>query len=204
MPDVTVPDTHLGDFRLTYYWMAKEDKGPTSREVQLYTRRCKPLAKVSKQFATRLAREGTGQLQDGRTINVSGQCNCDYSPCFFAVSRKRRWGVGVNHRPLSPFRSVAVDPDTIPIGTLLYIPELDGLTMPGSSPWGGFVHDGCVIADDTGGSVAGNQIDLFMGRKRHYQVFDRRHRIKKVTVHEGKGRCEHKGESVARVNRNST
>lgn len=203
-PDA-IPDKILGEFQLTYYWMASERKGASERDVQLYTKKCKPLVKVSKSFAARLAREGTGKLLDGRTINVSGDCACDHKPCFFAVGRGRRWGVGVYERPLSPFRSVAVDPAEVSIGTLLYIPELDGLTMPGRKPWGGFVHDGCVVADDTGGNVTGNQIDLFVAQKPHYYSFYRRYRMKRVTVLDGQGRCEHDDDNkVVRVNRNST
>jgi 3D (Asp-Asp-Asp) domain-containing protein len=203
-PDA-IPDRLLGEFQLTYYWMASERKSTREREVQLYTKKCKPLVKVSKSFAARLTREGTGKLLDGRTINVSGECRCDHSPCFFAVGRKRRWGVGVYERPLSPFRSVAVDPSRVSIGTILYLPELDGLTMPGRQPWGGFVHDGCVVADDTGGKVTGDQIDLFMAHKPHYRSFYRRYRMKRVTVLDGRGRCERDGDNkLVRVNRNST
>ncbi|MEM9489085.1 MAG: 3D domain-containing protein [Myxococcota bacterium] len=191
----------LGEFQLTYYWVAhqKRDK----KEVQLYTQRCKPLAKVSRAFARRLGREGTGKLSDGRTINISGTCKCPRSPCYFALSDDQRWGVGVGHRPLSPFRSVAVDPEIVPIGTLLYIPELDGLTVPGRRPWGGFVHDGCVVADDRGGAIEGKELDLFMVKKSHYQAFDRRHRLKRVSVQDGRHRCKQQNGKLVPVNRNS-
>jgi len=193
----------LGSFEITYYWMAREarDKGPAT--VQLYGRKCKPLAVVSKSFAARLATEGTGMLRDGRVVNTSGTCPCE-SSCFFVVPRNNRWGVGVGKRPLSPFRSVAVDPRAIPIGSMLYIPELDGLTMPGRKPWGGFVHDGCVMADDRGGGVRGHQLDFFTGRRTHYNALYRRHRLKSVTVYDGTGRCEKHGRHVVAVNRNST
>jgi 3D (Asp-Asp-Asp) domain-containing protein len=120
------------------------------------------------------------------------------------VPKYARYGVGVAKRPLSPFRSVAVDPVEVPIGTMLYIAELDGLTMPGRGSYGGFVHDGCVLADDRGGGVKGHQIDFFTARRHHYTAFDRRHRLKSVTVYDGKGRCMRKGRRVvAAANRNS-
>ncbi len=202
-PPDAKPEAPLGSFQLTYYWMARESSGAKDPAVQLFTRRCKPLAKVSRAFAHRLALEGTGMLRDGRTINVSGECRCDFTPCFFEVGRKKRWGVGVGYRPLSPFRSVAVDPETVPIGSMLYIPELDGLTVPGRRPTGGFVHDGCVIADDTGGNVSGNQLDLFVALKPYYEAFDRRHRMKTVTVFDGRRRCKRDGNKLVPVNRNS-
>ena len=192
----------LGSFQFTYYWIAHE--GDAARSTQLYDRKCKPVAQVSPAFAERLVREGTGKLRDGRVLNTSGTCNCDNSPCFFEVPRYARYGVGVAKRPLSPFRSVAVDPAEVPIGAMLYIAELDGKTMPGRGDYGGFVHDGCVIADDRGGGVKGHQIDFFTARRHHYTAFDRRHRLKLVTVYDGKGRCMRKGRKVvAAANRNS-
>ena len=194
---------HLGTFQVTYYWMAEaRDKGPAT--VPIYRRKtCKPLAKVSKSFAHRLTLEGTGKLRDGRVVNTAGACKCDSSPCFFVVKKSKKWGVGVGKRPLVPYRSVAVDPGIVPVGTMLYIPQLDGLTMPGHAPYGGFVHDGCVRADDRGGNINGKQLDLFMGKRSHYRVFFHRNRLKTLTVLDGSHLCERHGRTVARANRNS-
>ncbi|MCG8420930.1 MAG: 3D domain-containing protein [Proteobacteria bacterium] len=202
MPPEQAAPQPLGNFQFTYYWIARQQKD-IKPEVQLYTSDCKPLAKVSKKFARQLSREGTGKLRDGRVINVSGSCDCEHSPCYFVPNRRKRWGVGVGKRALSPFRSVAVDPATVSIGTLLYVPELDGLTMPGRQPWGGFVHDGCVIADDRGGNVQGKQLDFFAVKKSHYHALYRRHRLTQVTVFEGSSRCQQVGKKLIPVNRNS-
>ena len=177
----------MGRFKLTYYWMPAETGGP--RKVQLYNKWCRPVARVSRGFERRLRLEGGGRLHDGRVLTYSGRCGCAHSPCFRVARRGHSWGTGVHERPLSPFRSVAVDPAHVSIGSVLYIPELDGLTMPGRSPYGGFVHDGCVVADDQGGGVRGRQLDLFTARKSHYSALDRRHRLKKVTVFRGGERC---------------
>lgn len=195
----------LGQFQLTYYWMAHENGKHRARNMRIYNAQCKPIAQVSRDFAMRLSLEGTGVLRDGRVINVSGPCACEYSPCFFVLEdENRRFGVGVLERPLSPFRSVAVDPSFVSIGTKLYIPEIDGLTMPGKPPWGGFVHDGCVVADDRGGGVEGKQIDFFMARKPFYQAFQRRHRLTQITVYSGAKRCEGEREvAAASADRNS-
>lgn len=194
----------LGSFQLTYYWLA-QPRGANPATEDLYHRKgCTSVAKVSPQFAKRLRTEGGGRLEDGRVINTSGACDCPSSPCFYEPAKHKRWGVGVGKRPLSPFRSVAVDTSMVSIGSLLYIPALDGLTMPGAKPWGGFVHDGCVIAHDTGGGVRGKQLDFFMAQRRHYASFDRRHRLKQVQVFDGAGHCEKKdGTVVASANRNS-
>jgi 3D (Asp-Asp-Asp) domain-containing protein len=177
----------MGRFKLTYYWLPAESGGP--RKVQLYNKYCRPVARVSRAFERRLRLEGGGKLHDGRVLTYSGRCGCSHSPCFRVARRGHSWGTGVHERPLSPFRSVAVDPRRVPIGRSLYIPELDGMAMPGRPPWGGFVHDGCVVADDQGGGVRGRQLDLFTARKTHYSVLDRRHRLKKVTVFDGGERC---------------
>lgn len=194
----------LGTFQLTYYWLAQPRGRHPETEDLLHRKGCTTVATVSPEFAKRLRIEGGGRLDDGRVISTSGTCDCPSSPCFFEPAKHKRWGVGVGKRPLAPFRSVAVDPSMVSIGTMLYIPALDGLTMPGSKPWGGFVHDGCVVADDRGGAVRGKQLDFFMAKRKHYSSFDRRHRLKRVSVFDGSKHCEKKGRSVvARANRNS-
>ncbi len=187
----------LGRYRLTYYWIAREQPSPRPRGVPLLDKQCRPLARVSADFARRVALEGTGRLRDGRVINVAGNCDCGGRACYVALDEDARWGLGATHKPLHPFRSVAVDTAQIELGMSLYIPELDGLTMPGHAPWGGFVHDGCVVASDKGGNVEGQHIDLFLGRRSHYHAFSKRHRLRSVTVFEGRGRCDVPHRSVA-------
>jgi 3D (Asp-Asp-Asp) domain-containing protein len=195
---------HLGRFAITYYWIAHERDRRGRRNTRIYDLACEPIARVSGEFAARLAREGTGKLKDGRVVNVAGPCECEYSPCFFHLDdEKSRFGVGVLERPLSPFRSVAVDPSFVTIGKRLYIPELDGLAMPGTPPWGGFVHDGCVVADDRGGAVQGQQIDFFMVRRVYYQAFRRRHRLKQITVHDGGKYCREQHANTTPADRNA-
>lgn len=170
--------------------------------VTLYSAKggCDAIAEVTKDFAAELELQGTGQLKDGRVLNIEGQCRCEKSPCFKVTEAK--WGTAGTGRPLQPFRTVAVDPKVVKLGSLLYVPLLEGRTMPGRAPWGGFVHDGCVVADDTGGGIDGNQLDLFVGRKGYYLGISgsggshswARH----VPVFEGSKVCERKGRVVAR------
>jgi 3D (Asp-Asp-Asp) domain-containing protein len=180
------PGKKLGTFQLTYYWTAA-DQG-TGKQVQLRDRQCRPLARVSGAFAGAVSVEGSGRLRDGRVITVTGNCECA-GPCFKYARAGHDWGTGADDRPLAPFRSVAVDPSHVSIGRLLYIPELDGVAMPGSRPWGGFVHDGCVVAADRGSGIKGRQIDLFAASQSHYFALDRRHHLKHVTVYDGAARC---------------
>jgi 3D (Asp-Asp-Asp) domain-containing protein len=161
---------------------------------------CEPIAEVTREFAHQLKVQGTGKLKDGRILNVWGHCGCATSPCFKVI--EHQWGTGGNGRPLQPFRTVAVDPKLIKLGSLLYVPLLEGRQMPGRSPHGGFVHDGCVVADDTGGGIKGKQLDLFVGRKAWYLGVSgsrgshswARH----VPVFDGAKLCERKGRRVSR------
>lgn len=58
---------------------------------------------------------------------------------------------------------VAVDPKVIPLGTKLYVESLDGTP-----------DYGYAIAEDTGGAIKGNKIDLFMESSKDVKKFGRR------------------------------
>lgn len=162
---------------------------------------CNVIAEVTHRFFAELALQGSGQLKDGRVLNVFGHCDCPSSSCF-QVAKTSKWGLAGTGRPLSPYRTVAVDPKVVPLGSLLYIPALDGLRMPGPPPIGGFVHDGCVVADDTGGNVQGKQVDLFVGRRGYWLALGRRggsHTwARHVQIFDGTGRCTRRGGQVSR------
>lgn len=169
--------------------------------VTLYEpRACEPIAEVTKEFAAQARLQGTGKLRDGRVINIWGACPCERKPCFKVTPNK--WGTAGNGKPLQPFRTVAVDRTVVKLGSLLYVPLLEGRTMPGRPPWGGYVHDGCLVADDTGGGINGKQLDLFVGRKAYYLGLSghggshawARH----IPVYDGSKICERKGRKVGR------
>ncbi len=190
-PDASVgdPGALLGDFQLTYYWVTTEDEFTGPKNTDLFDSSCNLLATVPAAFESSLALEGTGRLSDGRLLNVDGSCSCPTSPCYIEADANHPWGYGVQGKALVPFRSFAVDKSEIPYGTPLYVPELDGLSMPGDAPWGAFVHDGCVSADDTGGGIVGKHVDWFVALKVHYQSLDGDLGLGSVTVHEGGTRC---------------
>jgi hypothetical protein len=75
--------------------------------------------------------------------------------------------------------------------------------MPGRAPWGGYVHDGCVVADDTGGGIDGHQLDLFVGKKAWFQGLGTAHGgshawARHVDVFDGSKLCERKGRHVGK------
>ena len=162
---------------------------------------CEPLAETTREFMAELKMQGTGKLRDGRLVNFWGPCNCPNSPCFHVV-RRQQWGTTGTGRALQPFRTVAVDPKLIKLGSLLHIPLLEGRTMPGRPPWGGFVHDGCVVADDTGGAIQKRKIDLFVGRRGWFLGMSgrpgRNSWAHQVPVYDGSKICERKGRKVSR------
>jgi 3D (Asp-Asp-Asp) domain-containing protein len=169
--------------------------------VTLYTATCEPIAEVSHEFASQIELQGTGKLHDGRVLNIAGACRCGHSPCFTETASQ--WGTAGTGHPLSPFRTVAVDPRVVKLGSLLYVPLLEGRLMPGRPPWGGFVHDGCVLADDTGGGIDGKKLDLFVGRKAYFLGLSGRGGThswaRDVDVFDGSKICQRKGRTITRI-----
>jgi 3D (Asp-Asp-Asp) domain-containing protein len=208
----------IGDFTITFYYVIGEDEivrkkpandnsaelaavTPDQDNVTLFEAgTCKEIAEVSHEFAGQLALQGTGKLHDGRVLNIWGRCKCSSAPCFKVT--ENQWGTAGSNHPLQPFRTVAVDPKVVKLGTLLYVPLLEGRTMPGRAPWGGYVHDGCVVADDTGGHIDGNRLDLFVGRKAYFLGLSgsgSSHAwAKHVPVFDGSQICERKGRKISR------
>jgi 3D (Asp-Asp-Asp) domain-containing protein len=185
------PGPGLGRFAFTFYWIAEERDTPARPQTWIFDSRCLPVAAVSLRYLRELATEGTGLLGDGRLVNFEDRCICSWEgvACFREVRDERRWGIGVDDRPLVPFRSVAVDNAVIATGSRLYVPDLDGLVMPGAPPWGGFVHDGCVTADDRGSAIGGQHLDFFVAERGFFKLVDRDLHQKTVRVYDGGGRC---------------
>jgi len=77
---------------------------------------------------------------------------------FMAVSHPL--GCGVRNLPLMPFRTIAVDPATIPLESVIFVPELRGRRFTLNDRE--FIHDGYLFAGDRGGAIKGRHIDVFM------------------------------------------
>jgi 3D (Asp-Asp-Asp) domain-containing protein len=69
-------------------------------------------------------------------------------------------GCDARPTPMLPYRTVAVDPKVIPLGTVLFIPELRGQIFRLSGEV--FAHDGYVFAGDVGGAIKGAHIDFYV------------------------------------------
>ena len=95
--------------------------------------------------------------------------------------------ISIAKRPLTPFKSVAVDKNVIPIGEPLYIPEFDGLQLPDGS-----IHDGCVRADDTGGGIKKRKMDFFVVTYGNFRfLLDQLLGVSWITPHIEAPRCEY-------------
>jgi len=81
--------------------------------------------------------------------------------------KKYPWGVGIGNRPLVPFKSCAVDPAVIPIGSRIFLSILQGVHLPD-----GTVHSGYIDAVDVGRAIRGYHIDLFSGGQQWYSQLD--------------------------------
>lgn len=159
-----VPLVGKGEWALRYYWMASQDRYNDSvfrkdyAEERIYNKRGFFLGTFPLRFARALLMEGSGLLSDGRVLGYAGRCRFGFGYCFTEMNPLTHpYGRGAGYRPLIAFRSVAIDPELVPIGEPIYIPEFDGMRLPS-----GLIHDGCVRADDTGGNIKKQKLDFFV------------------------------------------
>ena len=151
----------LGKFKVTYYWVTCEDDTKGERDTELLDKKGHSLGKFRAEFVKKLRMEGTGRTVEGRTINWVGEGRCELV--------KTPWGLGAKDQSLEPFRSIAVDPKVIPLGTKILIPQAVGARLPDGS-----LHDGVFVAADTGSAIKGQHIDLFCGLERDMKIIQKR------------------------------
>lgn len=180
------PGRPLGTFRVTHYYVAEETQ---TGQWPLYAPACRRvLARTSRAFHHDISLEGTGRLRDGRLLNFSERCSCARPGfrgsriCYEELDRSQfPWGRGArfgeSHAPLVPFRSVAVDPEIVALGTVLYVPEWLGRAWPD-----GQISDGCVRAEDTGLLIRNRHLDLFVGSAGWAETLDSAHTVERVRV----------------------
>lgn len=157
----------LGTFRNTYYDFPSEADFDGAK-VPLKSARCETIAEVPRGFFESVCVQGSGTLRSGITVSFSKRdCACaevcprtDQKICFDSLDAAAYpWGRGATGKPITPLLTVAVDTDVIPLGTALYVPELDGVPRDSA----GTPHDGCFIAQDRGVRVKGKHVDFFTG-----------------------------------------
>lgn len=165
----------LGSLYPTFYNIADEAFHPGPKTEPLYEMGSgKLIAYVSKSFHEDLDIEGTGKLNDGRVLNVGTYVNGVWD---YKVLPGDAFGIGILGHNLHPYRSVAVDFVHLCkqanldfcnqpvvevrkrlIGALLFMPRLKGIPLNN-----GKTHDGFVCAQDVGGAIEFDRVDLFVG-----------------------------------------
>lgn len=146
--------TSLPRLAATLYYSAQQDDYASGSSARFRDIDGKVLRKGSNDFKRAASIEGTAVFSNGQVLNyherVGGEVRWEQT----------RHGYGIDARgcPLVPFRSAAVDPRVIPLGTKMIIHETRGMRLPG-----GKTHDGIWYATDTGDGITGKRIDLFTG-----------------------------------------
>ena len=195
-PDVKVTSggRMVGVFRNTYYDFPSEAdfSGPT---VKLMSASCAPIAEVPRAFHDAVCVQGSGSLKRGGTVSFAKRdCACaEVCPrtgqniCFDALDRgKFPFGRGAAGTPIMPLVTVAADTTVLPLGTVIYLPEMDGIPMPGGEPL-----DGCFVVEDRGSRVKGDHVDIFTGSPRNTKLLnDRVPSNEGVTIVVDVAKCE--------------
>jgi len=174
--DTTDDGTRVGSFSITFYWVEREEdhSGNQTFSIQTYDSTSNTTSEIDtarETFVEAASTQGNGLLTDGTIISYQDDCSgfvastVPYGVCFEIVNvLTYPYGRSREGTALSPYRGVAVGTSSITNGTELYIPLLDEVEMPGTE--GGFTHDGCVTADDTG--AGSTEIKLFVYRESNY------------------------------------
>jgi 3D (Asp-Asp-Asp) domain-containing protein len=158
----------LGTFKNTYYDFPNE--GDFEGEaVALMNSQCQRIKAVPRGFFESVCVQGSGMLSSGTPVSFSRRdCSCaelcprtEQKICFDALDASAfPWGRGATGQSITPLLTVAADPDVLPMGTGIYIPEYDGLPR---DPSHSGKHDGCFLVQDQGLKVKGRHVDVFTG-----------------------------------------
>lgn len=150
--------TLLGDFAPTFYRILDEnsDEWPDEeRSESLLTIDGELIERVTPAFKRQLDIEGSARLRDGRVVNFLKKTEDGWR---YMLVDDAPYGLAAAGDKLIPYRTLAVDPEVIPHGTVLFIPSLVGVRLPS-----GEIHDGYFFAHDTGQGITGRRIDVFVG-----------------------------------------
>lgn len=146
----------IGRATVTFYYTLDESdqRFAGKASVDLRGPSGKVIARTTQRFRRALVMQGTGILQDGRTVFYYGKVAGEHR---FRLTSKSRYGIGSTGCVLVPFRTIAADPKFIPPRSRVYIPEMKGARLPD-----GTTHDGRFVVTDRG-HFTGARIDLFVG-----------------------------------------
>lgn len=147
---------YLGRFKVTYYWAVDETEFPTNRSLPIYLADGQLLGRFSSAFVKAFRVEAAACLKDGRRIS--------YMRCANRAQVVDQF-LGYGGHKLTELRSIAVDPRLIPLGSVVYIPQAENVSIDGQTLGGVF------YAHDVGSAIKGKHIDIFVGRKQNMDAF---------------------------------
>lgn len=160
----------LGQMRPSFYWISIEPDDGKQKTKKLLDVHGRVLAITSADYYRKLRMEGTGRLTNGKVVNFhrfqqlpNGKKEILWRFC----GKEAPYGFGYEDIPLVPYRSAAVDPKLIPIGSWLYIPAAKGIALPD-----GTEHDGYFHAIDIGDAIEDRKIDIFTAIGDQRRVFE--------------------------------
>ena len=140
---------------LTFYWIVDESSSryDGKRDAELLDVRGRLIVRTHRRFRKELLMEGSGRLRDGRVVVFHKKLN---GVNRFRISNTR-YGRTSRGCALVPYRTIAVDPGVVPLGSKVFIPQLAGTKLPDGS-----THDGVFLATDRG-QFRGAHVDVFVG-----------------------------------------
>jgi len=138
----------------TLYYAAREQDYDTGNPVPFRDVNGETLHMGSAAFKKAASIEGTAIFTDGTVLNYHKRIGGEVR----WIRIRSKLGLDARGCPLVPFRSAAVDPSVIKLGSRLEISETVGMRLPD-----GGRHDGVWYAADTGDGIDGHRIDLFTG-----------------------------------------
>ena len=145
----------VGRALMTFYWIVDESapRYHGAHSAVLTDVHGNVIARTTSRFKKDVVMEGAGWLRDGRTVEYIGRIRGERR---FRVTNLK-YGCSSTGCALSPYRTVAVDPRFVKLGSRIYVPQLKGAKLPDGS-----VHDGMFVAVDRG-AFRGHHIDVFVG-----------------------------------------
>ncbi|MCS7250078.1 MAG: 3D domain-containing protein [candidate division WOR-3 bacterium] len=147
---------YLGKFKVSFYWIVKEEDYKGKKSIPLYLEDGRLLGYFCADFIKDFKIESCAQLRDGRIISYLKKKNR-------AKIVDKPLGFGFK---LTPLKSIAVDPEFIKLGSLLFIPNIFGLKINSHE-----THNGLFYAHDIGSEIKGRKIDIFLGYKENHHNF---------------------------------
>ncbi len=162
--------TKIADQKPTYYVTQREAGFPTSgtlygqnydgTEVKsIMTPSGEVIAKTSGRYFAALCMQGSGVINDGRTVSfISNQ--------RFQVAPQGCLGITATGYWVVPFHTLAVNRNQIPYRGVYFVPGTRGLKLPN-----GEIHDGYWFAHDTGSAFNNttNRLDMYADRDEYWK-----------------------------------